>query len=223
MTEQVQLADLVEDEAIYPRGTVSQIRVSDLCYALDAGAVLPPPVIDRSTNKIVDGVHRVRAHRKRLGDDGVIDADVQDFANEAAMLLASAHLNSLHGLPLGRYDQRVVHVRATQLGATDEEVADALGVTVTRMLQIVTREATSDDGAVPLKRGMEQLGGAYITPEQVAEIRRQRGAPARAKVKELTRLLRQGLAPVATDPELRTALAELAGVIKEALTLYAGT
>src|ERR1700691_5082151 len=74
--EKVSPSDLVEDAGVYPRGMVSEVHVADLAYALDAGAQLPVPVIDRETQKIVDGFHRVRAHRKRLGENGVIDADV---------------------------------------------------------------------------------------------------------------------------------------------------
>lgn len=217
MTENVKLSGLIEDLAVYPRGSVSEVRVGDLLYAIDAGEALPPPVVDRNTGKIVDGFHRVRAWRKRLGLDGEIEADVQEFADDAAMLLASARLNSVHGQPLGRYDQRIVHIRAAALGATDEEIARALRITPTRLLQIKVRQAESDEGAVALKRGVEHLGGSYLSSEQVAEIRRMRGAPARSKVGELTRMLRQGLAPVGQDPELRAALAELQAVIGSVL------
>jgi hypothetical protein len=217
MSEQVKLSDLVEDLDIYPRGMVSDVRVGDLVYALDAGVALPDPVIDRATNKIVDGFHRVRALRKRLGDGGVIEADVREYADDVAMLLESARLNSGHGLPLGRYDQRVVSIRARKLGASEEEIASALSVTPARLLQIEVRVARSDEGDVALKRGVEHLGGAYLNADQVAEIRRMRGAPARAKVAELNRMLRQGLAPVAQDPELRLALAELVQTIEAAL------
>lgn len=219
--EQVRLSDLAEDLSIYPRGSVSDVRVADLAYALDAGAVLPPPVADRETRKIVDGFHRVRAYRRRLGDDGVISVDVREFGDQAAMLLESARLNSEHGLPLGRYDQRVTHIRARQLGASDDQIASALHVTPARLLQVIVRQADSEEGPVPLKRGTEHLGGSYLTSEQVAEIRRMRGAPARAKVTELTRLLQQDLAPVDKDPELRTALAALAAVIGDVLSPHA--
>src|SRR6266700_122704 len=97
MPERISLSELVEDLSIYPRGAVDNVRVDDLCYALDAGNVLPPPLVDRATRKIVDGFHRVRAYRKRLGDDGVIDAELEDFASDAEMLLRSAQLNAVHG------------------------------------------------------------------------------------------------------------------------------
>jgi hypothetical protein len=220
MIERVALDTLVEDFTIYPRGSVSEVRVADLIYSIDAGEIPPPPVIDQATRKIVDGFHRTRAWRKRLGDNGTIDADVQEFADDLAMLNESASINRKQGLPLGRYDQRVVHIKAKALGATDDEIAATLGVTPTRLLQIVVREARSDAGDVPLKRGVEHLGGAYLNADQVAEIRRMRGAPARAKAAELTRMLQNGLAPVAQDPELRNALTELAAAIATALAPF---
>lgn len=220
MIETVLLTDLIEDLSVYPRGSVSQVHVADLAYALDGGAVLPPLVIDRATKKIVDGFHRIRAQRKHLGTDASIEADVRDFAGDTAMLLESARLNSPHGLPLGRYDQRIFAIKAKQLGADDGEIASALGVTPARLLAITVMTAASDQGAVALKGGTRHLGGAYLTPDQVAEIRRQRGAPARAKAGDLARMLRTDLAPVATDPDLRAALADLATAIGEVLAPY---
>ncbi len=217
MPERISLSELVEDLSIYPRGAVDNVRVDDLCYALDAGNVLPPPLVDRATRKIVDGFHRVRAYRKRLGDDGVIDAELEDFASDAEMLLRSAQLNAVHGKPLGRYDQRNVYLRVQQLGASNAEIASALRVTPARLLQFSIKVADSSTGQVALKRGTEHMSGRYLTDEQVAEIRRMRGAPIRAKATELARLISQGLAPVDSDPELRTALAELAAVVSTVL------
>lgn len=222
MIQQVPLSELIEDLDIYPRGSVSEVRVGDLVYAMDAGAQLPPPVIDKATRKIVDGFHRTRAYRKRLGDDGAIGVDVQEFADDAAMLLESARINGQHGQPLGRYDQRIVHLRATALGATEDQVARALGVTTSRLAQITLKVAQSEAGPVPLKQGTAHLSKAYLTAAQVTEIRRMRGGSARSKAVELTRILREKLAPVDTEPELRQALADLGAEIEASLAPFAG-
>ncbi len=216
----MRLSDLVEDEAVYPRGSVSLIRVDDYAYALDAGAQFPPPVIDEATRKIVDGFHRTRAMRKRWGDDAEIDVDVQAFADDAEMLATSARLNNPQGLPLSRLDQRVFYIRAKALGMSDEEAASALGVTVDRVIKVAVMTAQGDDGPVALKQPMGHLGGNYLTQEQVAAIKSARAAPARAKVAEMTRLLRLELLPLKLSPALRTELAELATVIGEALAPF---
>ena len=221
MSKTVLLADLVEDLHVYPRGSVNPVHVGDLVNALEAGAELPPPVTDQETSKIIDGFHRVRAWRRHLGEDASIEADVRDFADDAAMLLESARLNSPHGLPLGRYDQRVFTIKARQLGAGDIQIAAALGVTPARLLQITVMTASGPAGPVALKGGMRHLGGGFLTEDQVAEMRRQRGAPARAKADDLARMLRQGLAPVTTDPDLRVTLAALAAEIQAVLAPFA--
>lgn len=220
--QKVRLDELIEDSAIYPRGSASDIRVSDLAYALDAGAVLPPPVVDKATRKIVDGYHRTRALRRRLDAEAEIDADVREFADDLAMAKESVRLNASHGLPLGRYDQRVAVLKIRQLGGSDDEIAAALGVTPARLVQVLVRQADSSAGPVPLKRGTEHMGGSYLSDEQVAEIRKMRGAPARSKVRELIRLLQQGLVPVQNDPELRDDLALLAKVITTVLAAQSG-
>jgi hypothetical protein len=220
MTEQIALADLVEDLAIYPRGSVSSVHVDDLVYALDAGATLPAPLIDKATRKIVDGFHRTRAWRKRFGDDAIISVEVREFADDAEMLLESGRLNSPHGMPLGRYDQKVFIIKARQLGIETGDAANALGITPRRLLQLQVREANSDDGPVPTKLGFEHLSTSYLTRDQVLEMRRARGATARSKAAELTRLLRKDMTPVATDPDLRLALTDLALAIGEALAPF---
>jgi hypothetical protein len=196
--------------------------VDDYAYALDDGATFPPPVIDRATMKIADGFHRTRAYRKRLGNDGMIEVEFEEFADDLAIMDYSARVNRVHGLPLGRHDQRVVHLKMKALGASDEDVAGALGVTVTRLRVIVVPIAKSDAGDIALKGGTKHLAGVYLTDEQRQEINRMRGGPARAKANELARLLRQDLANVKNDPELRSALAELAAAIQEALAPFGG-
>ena len=219
--QEVRLDELVEDLSIYPRGSVSMVHVQDLLLALDSGNPLPEPIIDARTRKIVDGFHRVRAYRKRLGDDGIIRAEIREYGSDAEMLLASARLNAVHGLRLSRYDQRHVVIKARALGLADDDTAEALGVTPIRLKMINVMQANSDSGPVALKRGVEHLGGRYLTVEQLAEIKRMRGGRTRDKVTELARLLHsEGLVPVAEDPLLRQSLAELALAIAEALAPF---
>lgn len=219
-TEKLRLDELVEDLRVYPRGAVSDMRADDLAYALDAGAVLPPLVIDRKTRKIVDGFHRARAFRKRHGKDAEVPCIVRDFADDAAMLLESARLNSGHGLPLGRHDQRVVAIRARELGADSAEIAAALGITPQRLITIAVRVAQSDEGDVPLKRGTEHLSNQYLSHDQVEKIRKMRGAPIASKARELSGLIQSGIAPMA-DPDVQASLRELFMVIEAALTAQA--
>lgn len=216
--EQVLLSSLKEDEDVYPRGSVSSMHVDDLVNAIDAGAQLPPPLIDRETRIIVDGFHRVRAWRRRLGDDGVIDVLVDDFGSRPEMLLKSAQLNASHGLALGRLDQKVVIIKARGMGATDTQIASALGITGDRVTRLAIRVATAPDGSqLPVKRGAEHLSGQFLDDAQAMMLRRMRGGSATGKARELTGLLTSRIAPVETDGDLRLALAELAEAITSAL------
>jgi hypothetical protein len=220
MTEPVKVGELVEDLDIFPRRSVSDVRIDDMCYALDAGKVLPPILADRATRKIVDGIHRHRAYLKRLSAEAVIEAEFREFASNLEMLLESARVNAPQGMPLGRVDQSVVYIKAKQLVASDADIADVLGVTTTRLVRVQIRQANSSGGPVPLPHGTEHLGGSYLSDEQVAELRRQRGATTLTKVRELAGLLNQDLAPLGSDPVLRQELATLAGLITEKLAAY---
>lgn len=215
------LSELEEDPDIYPRGNVSNMHVADLLYALEAGATLPPPVVDTKSRKIVDGFHRVRALRRWHGtDEAEITVDFQDYADDVAMLLESARLNARHGLPLQRLDQTHVAIKARKFGAADDEIASALGVTPERLVRIEIKVAKSEHGLVPVKYGARHLAGTFINPAQVDALRRMRGGTARSKAAELLSLLRTGIAPVDSDPDLRLSLSELVDQINASLAAF---
>ena len=69
---------------------------------------LPPIVVHRSTMRVIDGMHRVRA--AMLGGAGYIEAVLFEGAEDEAFLLA-VRLNVAHGLPLSRADRIAAAVR----------------------------------------------------------------------------------------------------------------
>lgn len=216
------LSWLTEDPEVYPRNNVSAVHVDDLVHALNAGATLPDPVADAATGILVDGFHRTRALRRFLDDDdAVIGVQVRDFPDKAAMLIASARLNSAHGLSLSRYDQKLVIVKARQVGIADADIAGALNMPVERLIRISVLVAEDSGGiAVPLKNGTAHLAGHRLSDEQISALRRARGGSARSKADDLARTLQTGIAPVSHDPALRLALAELRKEIDAALAPF---
>jgi hypothetical protein len=88
---------------------------------------LPPILVQRRTMKVIDGMHRVDAARRR-GED-MISARFFDGDDQDAFLVGVA-ANVKHGLPLSLADRRSAAARIIKLRpeASDRWIADLAGV-----------------------------------------------------------------------------------------------
>lgn len=219
------LAQLLEDMSVYPRHTVDDVYVNQLAEALRAGVVLPLVVAEASSKRIVDGWHRVRAYRKVLGAEGVIDVDLRAYKTEADLLLEAIHLNASHGRKFDRIDQVRSVLMAQEAGVAADRIAIALNVTPARVetlrIRIAYAQAPAgaggDDGEgdgatqtikIALKRPMLHFTGQAMTPEQAAAHDGQAGTSYLLQVRQVQKALRYELMN-RDDERLMAALAEL--------------
>lgn len=93
----------------------------------ESQADLPPIVVQRGTNRVVDGVHRVRA--ARLRGQEVVQARWFDGDDASAFVLA-VRLNVRHGLPLSLVDRKAAATRilCEQEGWSNRAIASAVGL-----------------------------------------------------------------------------------------------
>ncbi|MBK3643316.1 ParB N-terminal domain-containing protein [Streptomyces sp. MBT33] len=93
----------------------------------ESQADLPPIVVQRGTNRVVDGVHRVRA--ARLRGQQAIQARWFDGDDASAFVLA-VRLNVRHGLPLSLADRKAAGIRilCEQEGWSNRAIASAVGL-----------------------------------------------------------------------------------------------
>jgi ParB-like chromosome segregation protein Spo0J len=143
--KRVPLASLVEDMDIYPRHAVDSSHVSDLARAIRAGATLPLPLVEAGTGRIVDGVHRARAHAKVLGPTGEIDVDEKSFPDEVTLLMEAIARNAAHGRKLDQMDRTRSILMLERLGVQTVEIAATLHVTEERVEQLRCRVAIVDE------------------------------------------------------------------------------
>lgn len=198
-TKQVPLASLIEDYGLYPRHRVDDSHISDLLRAFQSGAELPPIVVDAASNRIVDGVHRVRMYRRALGDDAVVRAELRQYKDDAELFLDAVELNSAHGRKLDRHDQTRIVLRLRELNVPDHHIAMRLHVPEPQIKQLAIRVVMSPSGPVPSKRGLEHMRGQDMTTEQVAVMESVRSAEAGRICLELTRLLRAEMVDLSDD------------------------
>lgn len=122
------VSDLVFDVGIYPRREVDSGHVFNLIEAIKSGVTLPPVVIEESTKRIVDGVHRVTAYKEYDGGSAKIECIEKTYEDEKAFFLDAVKYNNAHGRHLHRLDrERIVEIGVT-LGIDDRLLASSLVV-----------------------------------------------------------------------------------------------
>lgn len=215
------IAKLVEDMSFYPRNAVDDTHVADLVRAIRAEVKVPPIVVEASTLRIVDGVHRRRALMKVLGGSVEYAVDLRSYANDAELFIDAVKLNASHGRKLDRQDQARVVLRLQELQVDEKTIAATLHVPASQVQRLSVRVVyDTGGGIVPSKRGFEHLRGHTLSDDQIAVMGDVRSGEAGRLCIELTKMLAAGLVNL-NDQEIRGRLQSLAGTIQEALKLAA--
>lgn len=94
MTE-IKISEVVFDPAIYPRIEWSQATVNRYAEAINAGDEFPPIVLEADTNRLLDGMHRLQAHKQALKDE--IRVVWQTIPDGVPPKLYAASLSAKHG------------------------------------------------------------------------------------------------------------------------------
>lgn len=94
MTE-IKLDEVVFDREIYPRAEWSQATVNRYAEAIEAGDQFPPIVLERATNRLLDGLHRLKAHSQALRT--TIEAVFVDVPDGVPPKLYAASFSVKHG------------------------------------------------------------------------------------------------------------------------------
>lgn len=95
MSNEVTLAEVAFDETIYPRAEWSQATINRYAEALNAGDEFPPIVLETDTNRLLDGKHRLEAHRQAIRD--TIRVVWQEIPEGVPAKLFAASLSAKHG------------------------------------------------------------------------------------------------------------------------------
>ncbi|MEU5959029.1 transcriptional regulator [Streptomyces sp. NPDC047525] len=178
---------------------------------------LPPILVERSTMRVIDGMHRVLAACAK--GRTTIDVQFFDGAAEEAFLLA-VRSNMAHGLPLSRQDRRAAAQRilAQWSHLSDRAVARTAGIGAKTVAAL--RSASADATPPPqARRGrdgrvrpLDGTGGRRKAAELLAqrpqaslrEVARQAGISP-ATVSDVRKRLASGRSPVPERdvPQLR--------------------
>lgn len=217
----VAAGDLIEHGAYYPRHHVDSSHVAALAEAIRAGDELPPPRVEIGTNRIVDGWHRVRAHRIVGGDAAAIKIDARSYKNEADLIKDAIRLNATQGRKLDNQD-RVKSIRMLEdRGVDTATIAVTLHITEPRVERLRMRVAIKEDDSghqetVPVKPILWPKEGQpprHITAQQYATQRSSNGWRAQQTIGQLIREIRDHVVDL-NDPGLCARLWELHDLIE---------
>jgi len=132
-TSKIKLEDLVFDENLISLRKINDQIVGQYRQAYRAGAKMPPIIIERKTNRIVSGNHRVKAMLKEYESDHEIGVIVKEYASEKALLLDAVKENSEHGYPLDGISRKGLACALRNHGASPDEMSAAFSVSYTKI------------------------------------------------------------------------------------------
>ncbi|MEV7892043.1 streptomycin biosynthesis protein [Streptomyces sp. NPDC002817] len=164
---------------------------------------LPPILVDRSTMRVVDGVHRVQAAKLR-GED-MISVCFVDGSDEELFLLAVRE-NISHGLPLSLSDREAAAQRILAVNPwwSDRAIAKASGIaagTVRRLRQCSTAHPEQSNTRVGRDGRARPVSGEEGRRRTIAALSEHPQASLRV-------IARKAGVSVSTAHRVRTALAE---------------
>ncbi|QHC31807.1 MULTISPECIES: ParB N-terminal domain-containing protein [unclassified Streptomyces] len=125
-----------------------------VCRLMEVGSELPPILVQRSTRRVVDGMHRVQAAAMR-GDDRIL---VQYFeGDDAESFVQSVRVNVAHGLPLSTGEREMAAERIIQAypGWSDRAIAVVAGLSAPTVAGIRRR---STENSCQLSKRMGRDG-----------------------------------------------------------------
>ena len=191
----VPIARLVEDFALYPRHDVDTAYVSHLVRAIQAGSVLPPPVVDGKSWRVIDGFHRIRAALRVHGPEGRLEVDARRYKDEASMVKDAVLLNATHGRKLDKQDLTRSALLLQKHGTENKDIAIILHTTEPNVEQILVKVVLVEGAVEPAKPNVWPTGGAprELSQEQQEVAQSSSGWKSSQTVRQLTRELEVGL------------------------------
>ena len=202
------IAALVEDFTIYPRHDVDSTHISDLVRAIKAGVVIPEPICEAKSLRIVDGFHRVRAYKRVYGEQAEIKVELRSYKSETDVIKEAVALNSAHGRRFDQQDRTRCVLMLQEHGVELDDIAVVLHTTAERVEQLMVRVVVVNGEKHPAKPITLSTGDQprKLTASQYAVAQSSSGWRPRQTITQLTNEIRSGVLNLQDDEELVAAL-----------------
>lgn len=212
-------AELVIDYELYPRNNVDAGNVKTIADAIVAGVELPPVVICKKSKRVVDGVHRVKAYLRVLGDDATIEVVEKSYKNDGELFLDAVRYNGGHGAKLDPCDRTRCTIIAERLSIPLDKVAGALNMPADKLGSLrADRTATTGSLTIPLKRTVLHFAGKELNKRQAEANERLSGMNQQFYANQLIELIESKMLDTSDDGLLER-LRVLNGLLDELLSV----
>jgi len=211
--ETVKAASLIEDFNFYPRHSVDDYCVADYAKAMEAGAIFPPVIADKKSNRITDGWKRTRAALKFGGDGVDIQVEFRTYRNDGEMLLDAISLNTVHGQRIERYDLQRCAILGEQFGLSADKLSAAMRVTPEHLEQIRAKLRSTRAGDVIANKQVGRELPMVISVRQAEGIKRAGGGNQLFFVNQVINLIESNLLDTSNE-RLMERLGHLASIIE---------
>ena len=213
-TKKVPIAALVEDFSIYPRHDVDSTHVTNIAHAIRAGVTIPMPICEVQSLRIVDGFHRVRAHKRVYGDQAEIEVELRRYKSETELIKEAVTLNSAHGRKFDQQDRTRCILLLKEHGVELDDIAVTLHTTTERVERLMVRVVIVDGEKHPAKPITFPTGDKprKLTAAQYAVAQSSSGWRPQQTVTQLANEIRSGVLDLKND-----ALVEALWVLHDAI------
>lgn len=166
--EEISLARIVFDEAIYPRKAHDPQLVQRYADSLDSIEAKQRYLSISADNKLLDGKHRWLAYRKVLdGGDRTIKVFRYDVRTPHEQFRLAVRLNSDHGAQLSDEDKQQDAIRLYNFGYTYDSIAEELSVGKRKVSGWLSRTVKEEKDR--RKRRIFEMWLACHTQQEIAE------------------------------------------------------
>lgn len=211
------LSELVLDFDLYPRGDVDSHHVTEIASALEAGAAMPPIVIDKKSKRIADGFHRWKAMKRLYGEEHQTQCIEKNYVDDRELFLDAMRYNSSHGRALTQHDKGRCLTLASNLGLEHKTVCDVLNLSEARAAQLVPgRVAMMGTGRVQLKQTIKHMAGQELTKDQAEANNKLSGMNQLFYVNQIITLIENDLVDT-ENSDLLAGMQKLAGLLEQIL------
>jgi hypothetical protein len=175
VARQISISKVIKDQSIFPRGHVDQEAVMRYRDAYELGEELPALILEKGTDRLLDGWHRMAALEELQADK--VAAEYHLVPEGVPALLYAAGLSSRHGVILSNREKSQIAVQV--YGADDttpfDLIAHQLAVhpnTVRNWVgEIIKARQASDERRIDVRRGaVALLLPAGWTQQAVADL-----------------------------------------------------
>jgi len=189
----VKISELTLDSGLWPRMELNAVHVGWMANMLAGGASLPPIIVDQR-GRVIDGWHRIEAHKHLKREE--IACEAVTYEDDAACYADAVARNVVHGRNLTSYELTSAALKLQEMGWTVERIADAIHMSRVKIDGLLDRTVVTEAGREPLKRGIPQeYSGSTVTPRQQRAIKGHGGMQATYYVRQVLTLLETGLWP----------------------------